>query len=97
MNADELRVAIERIVADEDFGRPTARKRGRDPRWPYVPVIDHGTYTTQIRALAYTTRAEAIAVGERYIEALRAGLAERLADRRHRALRESYGLPRDVS
>lgn len=79
-----------------DLGQATAVKRGRDPRWPYVPVIDHGTYTSQVRGLAFATRAEAIEAAAAHIEANRTNIAVMLAQPRHRALREQYGLPREI-
>lgn len=96
--------AAERIaaaVAAADFGTPTARKAGRDSRWPYVPIIDHGesrplSPTTQLRGLAYATRGEAVAAAERHVARARAQLAEHLGERRYRALREQHGLPREL-
>lgn len=79
-----------------DHGKPTAVKRGRNPRWPYVPVIDHGTHTEQIVKRAFATRDEAIACAARVIEGRAADLARKLADPRYRALREQYGLPREI-
>ncbi len=91
------------VAATIELGSPSARKGGRDPRWPYVPVIVYaGTpespkgYTGQVRGLAYATRDEAVDAAERSIVATRASLARKLADPRHRALREQYGLPREL-
>ncbi len=96
--------AIDDAVAAARFGRPTAAKRGRDPRWPYVPVVDfryddlpHGGHTTQIRGLAYATREEAVEAARLHIERGREALAADLADPRHRALREHHGLPRELT
>lgn len=93
--------AIEKAAAAADFGRPSAQKRGRDPKWPYVPVILRDSTRgpnrqEQIRGLAYATRDEAVAMAERTIECRRSSLRERLGDRRHRALREQHGLPREI-
>lgn len=52
-------------AAECDFGKPSARKSGRNPKWPYVPVIVSPTgRTTQIRMRAFATRAEAVAYSE---------------------------------
>jgi hypothetical protein len=97
-----LAVDIERVAAEADFGQPSARKGGRDPRWPYVPIVKLTTYglnaaeTSQVRGLAYATREEAVAAAARHIAAQRADLAAKLVEPRHRALRESYGLPREI-
>lgn len=95
--------AVAAARAAGHFGRPTARKSGRDPRWPYVPVIDethltdnHQTSTRQLLGVAYATRDEAVAAADRHIEALYSSLAARLAVPRHRALREQHGLPTEI-
>jgi hypothetical protein len=92
------------IAQSADFGTPSARKTGRDPRWPYVPVIVHeGTpkcpkgFTQQILGLAFETRVEAVDAASVHIEGLRVDLEAMLAEPRHRALREQYGLPRELS
>jgi len=93
---------IERVVAAANFGEPSAAKRGRNPSWPYVPVITglghfgDGSGQRQIRGLAFATRDEAVAAAKRHIAQQRAELARHLAEPRYRALRESYGLPREV-
>jgi hypothetical protein len=93
----DLARAIEQVVADTNFGVASARKRGNDPRFPYVPVIEHGERTANpIRGRAYATREEAVSSAERAIERRRQALAEQLAAPRYRALREAYGLPREL-
>lgn len=97
---------IERVVADLDLGTPSARKGGRRDEWPYVPVVVSNStapgggvgtgQVSQVKGLAYATRAEAVAAAERYIEAQRAILATHLGERQYRALREQYGLPREI-
>jgi hypothetical protein len=80
--------------------RASAAKRGRNPAFPYVPVIDYGeqkigvhrTRTEQIRARAFATREEAVAYAERVIAAREQELTRKLADPRHRALRQQYGV-----
>lgn len=89
---------------DRMTGTPSAAKRGRNPNWPYVPIIDHGeqsigvyrTRTRQLRGKAFETRAEAVAYAESAIQESRRKLAARLIDPRERALRESVGLPREI-
>lgn len=87
---------LDDIVSGADFGTATAQKRGRNPRWPYVPVIIHTGYQQQICGLAFATRDEAVACGERHIAGLRAGLRQKLLEPRYRALREQYGLPQEM-
>lgn len=96
MTTTTLAEQIERAAATAAFGSPTATKRGRNPQWPYVPVIDHGCYTSQIKGLAYATRTEAIDAAKRHVAQCQADLARKLAEPRHRALREQYGLPREI-
>ena len=91
---------IEAVVAEADFGAPSARKTGRHPSWPYVPVVltedTSGQHQAQVLAQAYATRPEAVAAAERHIFKLRRQVARHLADFRYRALREKYGLPREI-
>lgn len=85
-------------------GTPGAVKRGRDSRWPYVPIVclpdrPDGAYaaqTSQIRGRAFATRDEAIADAAAYLERGRAAFAADLLEPRHRALREHWGLPREI-
>lgn len=78
----------------------SARKTGRNPNWPYVPVykspdpyVGGHFHETQIRARAYRTRDEAVQVAGLYIEALRDGMRRSLADPRSRAHRAQWGVP----
>jgi len=80
-----------------DLGTVTARKRGRNPRFPYVIVIDHGDRTKQVLGSAFATAEEAVQNGRRILATQRADLARRLADPRNRALRRHYGLPEEAS
>jgi hypothetical protein len=80
--------------------RAAAVKRGRNPKFPYVPIIDYGeqkigvhsTRTEQIIGKAFCTREEAIAYADRVIVAREEELARKLADPRYRALRQQYGI-----
>lgn len=85
----------------ETFGKPGARKSGRNPRWPYVPIITHTNdvgreSTQQIPGLAYETREAATARAEQEIAAYRERIARQLGEKRFRALREQFGLPRET-
>lgn len=96
----EIETQIKAYVEAYDFGTPIAWKRGRNPKYPYVPVLElpEGCIqqTEQIRGLAYRTAAEAVAGGKREIEKRRQDLARKLADPRYRSLREWHGLPREI-
>lgn len=86
------------------FGRASAARRGRNPAFPYVPVIDHTipgddghtTRTEQIRGKAFATRPEAVGYAQRVIDARMATHERGLVTPRYRALREQCGLPRDL-
>lgn len=95
--------AIAAAAATADLGIAFAAKRGRNPKWPHVPVIKHTTggpsgagYTQQIKGKAFATRDEAVAYAAKCIDHHRTVLAEQLAMRGCRALREHYGLEREV-
>ncbi len=92
------------VAARVDHGRPSALKRGRNPKWPYVPVIlFDGTPDSprgrqeQILGRAFVTRDEAVEYAAAVIENRRNDLARKLAAPAQRALREWYGLPRELS
>jgi hypothetical protein len=93
---------ITEAVAAANFGVASAAKRGRNAKWPYVPIVittnNVGKVSTaQILGVAYATREEALERARRHIDACRGDLARKLADPRMRALREQYGLPREVA
>lgn len=87
----------EAVAATVDYGQPSARKTGRNPRWPYVPVLLHGHQQSQIMGKAFATRDEAIEYAASHVERLRSSLAAKLVDPRQRALREYHGLPREIA
>lgn len=97
--------AIWAAVDAVNHGTPTAVKRGRNPRFPYVPIVDYGPQsvgmathrTAEVTGLAFTTRQEAVDAASDHIGQHRASLAVRLAHPRERALREYHGLPRDLT
>ncbi|WP_084398319.1 hypothetical protein [Henriciella aquimarina] len=92
-------------VAEQRFGEWTAeaRKAGRRPEWPYVPIIRMrkcnccGPQTQQVQGRAYETREEALACAERVIERMKADFIAKLLNPRYRALRESVGMPSEIS
>lgn len=94
-------------ASDAAKSTPSAQKRGRNARWPYVPVILHadsgpharagGIRQEQILRKAFATRDEAINYAAEVIERRRADLERKLADPVQRALREWHGLPRELT
>jgi hypothetical protein len=101
----DLDIAVEHIVTALDFGKPTAVKRGRNPQYPYVPVIDHGevkigrhmTRSEQIKGYAFPSRELAVEHAGKVISARRTSLVARLKEPHLRALRQSYGLPAEIT
>jgi hypothetical protein len=97
---------IDEVVAKRDFGAPSAAKRGRNPKYPYVPTVklrsdgsQLGGYgsarTRQLTGLAYAARDEAVTRAQTQIDEYRRRFAVDLCRPNARALREQYGLPRD--
>lgn len=88
------------VATRDDFGKPSAVKRGRNPKFPYVPIIDfsteYETRTEQIRGFAFIDRKQAIAHATKTIEFRRNELEKKLRDPRYRALRKSYNLPEEL-
>ena len=77
----------------------SAVKRGRWTDRPYVPVVrylERARSHNECGRVAFATREEAIACAQHHIDHLRAVICESLAHPRHRALREQYGLPREI-
>lgn len=84
-------------AASADLGKPSARKSGRSPQWPYVPVViwtdDVGRdHDRQIIGKAFATRDEAVDYAARCIAAERTELERKLNMPNHRALRRQYGV-----
>lgn len=92
MSPKEIEEAVTKLV----IGEATAVKRGRDPRWPYVPVIRYPTHTMQLRNRAFATASEAKDCAATALENLRDLRRQQLLMPGQRALRESVGLPREV-
>lgn len=87
---------VHAVVDRQDFGKPTAEKRGRTSDLPYVPVIDHDGRTEQIKGFAFPDRDAAIEHAAKTIAFRRAYLFQQLKEPRLRALRQSHGLPADI-
>lgn len=86
-------------IADHpaDHCKPSAIKRGRDARWPHVPVIQHPTgRTEQLRGFAFPTREEAIEHARKHLKTWRAHDEARVNLPNYRALRVSFRLPREL-
>lgn len=94
---------FEAVAGAADFGQPSARKTGRRAEWPFVPVLlvtdpSNGVQSQQqLKGVAFATRAEAVDYATEHVAQARRALAERLAEPRNRALREQYGLPRELA
>lgn len=95
--------AIERWRAEA--GTPDAAKRGRNPVFPYVPIINHTetlkggatrNRTEQVRGFAYITRDEAVQKAQAVIDGRVEYFKRKIDERGARALREQYGLPREL-
>lgn len=86
------------------YGAPAAAKRGRNPAFPYVPIVNYGpqqqgvhrTRTRQVANRAFATREEAIECARQAIARGVENFRKNLADPRERALREMHGLPREL-
>lgn len=88
---------VEAAISAFPYPKPTAAKRGRNPKWPYVPVLDYGRFTKQILGRAYSTRGEAVQAAAAAVAQLK-----QLDDRKlwrvgSRAMRRQFGLPGDIS
>jgi hypothetical protein len=103
--AVDFAAQVKEIVNKTDLGKASAAKRGRNPKYPYVPIIDYGeqtqgrhkTRTDQIEGKAYITRDEAIEYAQKIIDARREKLHKDLMAPNMRALRQQYGLPREIT
>lgn len=97
MTPDEFAHEVDRVVDALDLGTPSAVKRGRNPDFPYVPIIKHGERTENpMKGFAYATREEAVAAAEHHLAALREATKVKVKTTRYRALREHHGLPREL-
>lgn len=104
MTGDELEAAIDAVVAKANRGRATAAKRGRNPKFPWVPIIDYGPQregvhvqrTSQVRGRAYRSREEAVAVAQAQIDRASEVMAAQLRQPTMRAMRSWHGLPREL-
>lgn len=89
----------EEAVALVDFGKASAAKRGRNPKFPYVPIVKHApawdgavARTEQILLRAFGTREEAVEYAAKVISSRRDHLLARLRKPQFRALREQHGV-----
>lgn len=97
----DLQAQATAIAEAFPIGTPSAVKRGRDPKWPYVALLTNylghdGASHNPMGRRAYATRQEAVAAAETYVAAFRADFKTKILDPGQRALREQYGLPRDI-
>lgn len=94
---EEFRARAAEITAALELGAATAAKRGRHPQFPYVPIIKYPTgRTSQLRGLAYSDRAIAVARAQRIIDDERRRIGLEMLLPRFRATREQHGLPREL-
>lgn len=97
-----IAAAVER-ARSTDTRRASAVKRGRNPRFPYVPIWTYTDATGGRRTenpmtrRAFATREEAVTYAERLLDREYEVLARHLADPGYRSLREHYGLPRELA
>lgn len=106
MSPADFSAAADQVAATyrETAGEASAHKRGRNPVFPYVPVILHPNLQVptcaprqeQILGRAYVTREEAVSCAVRVIDARVFHFRRQLQKRGARALREQYGLPREL-
>ena len=97
MSEEIISYALSRCYAGLTGG---ALKRGRNPRFPYVPVVYHPAATEgrghrrawqeQIKARAFPTRDEAVAYANETIHFWRDSFEKKLRDPRFRALQQSW-------
>jgi hypothetical protein len=96
---------VETIVATMDLGKASALKRGHNPVFPYVPIVlhtnphcaDFAPRQEQILGRAFIEREAAIECARKVIEARREHYRRQFNRRGCRALREQYGLPRELA
>lgn len=98
---DDFYKLVDEAVAKAVLVTPTAAKRGKSPRWPYVPVIklNHSigrAKTQQIKGRAFGTRDAAIDCAARHVERLKERYRQDFLTPRYRALRVQYGLPAEL-
>lgn len=86
---------IEQAVQDCYAGyEASAAKRGRNPRYPHVPIFKRADgSTTQIQGKAFEDRDAAVGYAARYIDALKQNMRDQLAKPSCRALRQQWNVP----
>lgn len=90
--ADQIDAVLQRM----DLGEAIARKVGRDPVWPYVPIIKYKAHTKQIMNRAFTTREAAIECAQQVIDKQREANRVMFLTPRYRAFRQQWGLPENI-
>lgn len=89
---EQIKAVLDRM----DFGTATAAKRGRDPAWPYVPIIQYAKFTKQVRNRAFTTRQAAIDCAQGVVDKARETAGTQFKTPRYRAFRQQWGLPTEI-
>jgi hypothetical protein len=100
---------FEAYAATLDLGAASAAKRGRHPKFPYVPVVVTMTHPNDdlpdmvfrrtwnpIKGVAFATRDEAVAKAQNWIDGFRVSIARELAEPRMRANRIHHGFPMEL-
>lgn len=100
-----IRTVTEAVDACYSGHRAHALKRGRNHRWPYVPVVVSDrrdirrtdlTTQSQIRGKAFETREQALAYAQRVIDFRRDRFRDQLLDPAMRLIRDQWGVPHAV-
>lgn len=97
----EVFAQVDELMNKMDLGAASAAKRGRNPAFPYVPIIKHSSEfrdrtTNPTRRAAFATREEAVAVAQRHIDAQREAMRAKLKRPETRAWRKALGLPENI-
>jgi len=93
----EFAEQVEETLAAQHWPEPSAVKRGRNPLFPYVPVLIYvGRTTNPARGRAFPDRASAIAFAQQCLDANKDRLRRAFNDPRCRATRRHYGLPEEL-
>lgn len=108
MSTEELKSKVEAVLDQRHGGYvASAAKRGRNPQYPYVPLVKTtdnswrgafgGKTSNPCKGFAYATRDEAVAKAQECLDVRRAAERDLFLDpRRGRAMRRYYGLPENI-
>lgn len=98
---EAIDAAIEKYRSEAGYA--AAQKRGRNPKFPYVPIIMHTVggvcgngYQEQLLGRAFIDRAGAVAHAQFVLDVRAKAFERQLRDPRFRAMREQYGLPHEL-